>query len=121
MYLKFAWNDWAVKIPVFISVFLVLLSFILTGYVFIILNAEATESLFAVLHSSIYFGVDRIADPWQTFLIPTAGLVFFVLNLFIADRLWKISYFYTRLVLVSAAFTEFFCFLACVSLLKWNV
>lgn len=121
MNIKSYWPDWLIKSCIFACVFLFFLFFILTGYTFAVLNIEGIESSFVVLHSSIYFGVDRIADAWQLFILPAIGLGFFILNFFIADRLWKISHFYTRLILISTTFIEVFILLGCLSLLKWNI
>jgi hypothetical protein len=121
MRFKFYWSDWIIKISIFTSVFFLLLSFILVGYTFSVLNIEKTSSSFAVLHSSVYFGVDGIAEAWQIFFLPIFGFAIFLLNLFIADQFWKISHFYTRVILVSLAFIEIFVFLGCVSLWKWNI
>ncbi len=121
MYLKFYWRDWIIKMSVFISAFLLLFSAVLIFYLFYVLSIKEMESPFIVLHSSVYFGVDLIGEGWHLFLFPITGFIFFLINWFVADRLWKMSHLYTRLLLITTVFIEIFVFLACVSVLRWNI
>ncbi len=121
MFLKFLWLDRPSKVTIFLSAILVLISFILITYILVALHGQKDEISYVVLHSSVYFGIDSIGPLWQLFVLPFFGFSVFLLNLFIADRLWKLSLFYSRLVLMSTAFIEVFVLLGCVSLLKWNV
>jgi len=122
MYLKFAWKNWLIKISILTSIFLFFVSLILTIFTYSVLKTgSGAETISAVLHSTIYFGVDMLTAPQYLFLIPFAGLIFFGLNLFVADRLWKISFFYTNAILFCTVLIEFFVVLASFSLLRWNI
>lgn len=121
MHLKFLWLDKPSKVTIFSSAVLVLISFITVTYAFTALHGQKDEISYVVLHSSVYFGADNIGDLWQIFILPFFGFLIFLLNLFISDRLWKISLFYSRLILMSTTFIEAFILLGCASLLKWNI
>jgi hypothetical protein len=68
-----------------VNIFFCCTSFGLLGY-FI----RPTESIL-VLHYNVYFGVDIQGLWWQVFILPVAGLSFFLGHLFFAHRFYKES------------------------------
>lgn len=49
------------------------------------------------LHYNIYFGIDFVGEWYKIFIVPTAGIFFIVINLFVADVVYLrdkvVSYF----------------------------
>lgn len=56
--------------------------------VFFLIYRGAREVI--ILHYNVYFGIDIIGSPWQAFVVPTAPLLFFLVNLFLAWRFYGV-------------------------------
>ncbi|GBE16794.1 hypothetical protein BMS3Abin15_00618 [bacterium BMS3Abin15] len=42
-----------------------------------------------ILHYNVYFGVDLIGDWWQTYILPSMGIVFLLINFFLAHQFYR--------------------------------
>lgn len=42
-----------------------------------------------ILHYNVYFGVDLIGDWWQTYILPSMGIVFLLINFFLARQFYR--------------------------------
>lgn len=73
----------------------------------------AQQTPFIALHYNIYLGVDRFGSVYQIFFLPSLGLLFLLLNLFIQARAYKnqkmLSFFF-------AAATSLLEFILCVAM-----
>lgn len=57
----------------------------------------ANEADFLSLHYNIYFGIDLIGNWYRIFIVPSVGLIFFIINMALIVLLYKrekfLSYF----------------------------
>lgn len=74
-------------------------------HLWFVLPRIATAPFFA-LHYTVYFGVDRIGAPWRLLALPLIGLLFLVVNAFVAGRLYVHDRLAAVLVMTATVFFE---------------
>lgn len=72
-----------VRVLIGVNIFFCLVSFGLLAYF-----VRPTENIL-VLHYNVYFGVDIQGVWWQLYMLPVAGILFFLGHLFLAYRFYQ--------------------------------
>lgn len=73
-----------------------------------------------ILHYNLFFGVDSVGDYRKIFLLPTVGLVVFVLNAILGKSFFKIERLASYLIILNILIVEVFILLSSYLIIKAN-